>query len=195
VIDWQVPGNELRDNPVVRQAPPGRVKAGEVRRHATGDPSLLMPGDNHSGGASRRVFLHFRQVSGDCFGEFIPMDVLRSPVVLEAPMNADISEAVHGNGDGVIITVEVSAGSKTDSFPSGYNSWRKAIGCTVRATPTGGKANAAVTDLIADTLGLPRTGVSLVSGSRSHQKKICITGVSAEYVLQKIAVLLASRNA
>jgi hypothetical protein len=45
VIDWQVPGNELRDNPVVRQAPPGRVKAGEERRHATGDPSLLMPGD------------------------------------------------------------------------------------------------------------------------------------------------------
>ncbi|HVP93890.1 MAG TPA: hypothetical protein VMS89_01825 [Methanoregulaceae archaeon] len=45
MIDWHVPGNELRDNPVVRQAPPGRVKAGEERRHATGDPSLLMPGD------------------------------------------------------------------------------------------------------------------------------------------------------
>lgn len=45
MIDWQVPGNELRDNPVVRQAPPGRVKAGEVRRYATGDPFLLMPGD------------------------------------------------------------------------------------------------------------------------------------------------------
>ena len=45
MIDWHVPGYELRDNPVVRQAPPGRVKAGEERRHATGDPSLLMPGD------------------------------------------------------------------------------------------------------------------------------------------------------
>ena len=116
-------------------------------------------------------------------------------MVWEARLNADISEAIHGNEDGVIISVEVSAGSKSDSFPSGYNSWRKAIGCSVRAAPTGGKANAAVTDLIAVTLGLPGTAVSLVSGSRSHQKKICITGISANLVLEKITVLLAIRDA
>jgi hypothetical protein len=39
------PGYEPRDNPVVRQAPPGRVNTGEERQHATDDPSLLMPGD------------------------------------------------------------------------------------------------------------------------------------------------------
>jgi uncharacterized protein (TIGR00251 family) len=113
----------------------------------------------------------------------------------EAGLNADVSEAVHGNGDTVIISVEVSAGSKTDIFPSGYNSWRKAIGCSVRAAPTGGQANAAVTGLIADTLGLPKTAVSLISGSRSHQKKICITGVTAGYVLEKITDLLAPHDA
>jgi uncharacterized protein len=124
------------------------------------------------------------------------MKVLCSPEVWEVDrLNADISEAVHGIENGVIISVEVSAGSKTDSFPSGYNSWRKAIGCSVRAAPTDGKANAAVTGLIADTLGLPGTAVSLVSGSRSHQKKICIAGASADDVRKKIADLLASRDA
>ena len=113
----------------------------------------------------------------------------------EARLKPDISEAVHGNGEGVIISVEVSAGSRTDSFPSGYNSWRKAIGCSIRAAPIGGKANTAVTDLIADTFGLPRTGVSLVSGSRSHQKKIRITGISADQVMRKIADMLALNDA
>jgi len=93
-----------------------------------------------------------------------------------------------------VISVEVSAGTKSDSFPSGYNSWRKAIGCSVRMAPTGGKANIAVTDLIADTLGLPRTAVSLVSGSRSHQKKIRITGISAEMLTEQIAGLLPAQD-
>ncbi|HVP93891.1 MAG TPA: DUF167 family protein [Methanoregulaceae archaeon] len=90
------------------------------------------------------------------------------------------------------MSVEVSAGSKADLFPSGYNPWRKAIGCSVREEPTGGKANTAVTNLIADTLGLPRTTVSLVSGSRSQQKKICVTGIPTGKVLEKIADLLVS---
>ena len=30
--------------------------------------------------------------------------------------------------DGIIITVEVSAGSKREMFPNGYNPWRKAFG-------------------------------------------------------------------
>ena len=110
-------------------------------------------------------------------------------------MKADISGAVSTSGDGVIISVEVSAGGRIDSFPSGYNSWRKSIGCSVRAAPTGGKANIAVIGIIAATLGLPGARVSVVSGSRSHQKKILITGVSAEYIIGKIADLLASHDA
>ena len=109
-------------------------------------------------------------------------------------MNTDISGSVSASGDGAIISVEVSAGGRTDSFPSGYNSWRKSIGCSVRAAPTGGKANIAVTGIIAAALGLPGTRVSVVSGSRSHHKKILITGVSVEYVIGKIADLLASHD-
>jgi hypothetical protein len=109
-------------------------------------------------------------------------------------LKPDISPAVHPDPEGAVISVEVSAGTKSDSFPSGYNSWRKAIGCSVRTAPTGGKANIAVTELIADTLGLPRTAVSLVSGSRSHQKKIRISGISADRVNEQIAGLLARQG-
>ncbi len=108
-------------------------------------------------------------------------------------MAPDISEAVRRTAGGTIVSVEVTAGSKVDSFPAGYNQWRKTIGCSVRAEPTGGKANIAVTDLIADTLKVPRTAVSLVSGSRSSQKKIVVTGISTDEVLGKIADLLASQ--
>jgi len=45
VIDWQVPGCDPWDNPVARQALPGRVKTGEGRHHATDEPRLLMPGN------------------------------------------------------------------------------------------------------------------------------------------------------
>ncbi len=45
VIEWQMPGCDPRDNPVVRQAMPGRVKTGEERHHATDEPRLLMPGN------------------------------------------------------------------------------------------------------------------------------------------------------
>lgn len=45
VIEWQTPGCDPRDNPVVRQAMPGRVKTGEGRHQATDEPCLLMPGN------------------------------------------------------------------------------------------------------------------------------------------------------
>ena len=108
-------------------------------------------------------------------------------------MIPDISEAVRRNPGGTIVALEVTAGNKTDSFPTGYNPWRKTIGCSVRAEPTGGKANIAVTELVADTLEVPRTAVSLVSGSRSPLKKIFIAGIPTDNVIEKIADLLASK--
>ena len=101
-------------------------------------------------------------------------------------MKPDVSEAVCRGSQGIIISVEVSAGSRTNSFPSGYNPWRKTIGCSVHVEPEGGKANLAVTDLIADTFDIPRTAVSIVSGSRSSQKKILITGIPVSKVLETL---------
>jgi uncharacterized protein (TIGR00251 family) len=198
VIDWQAPGNELRDNPVVRQAPPGRVKAGEERRHATGDPSLLMPGDI----LTRRFFKSF--INFSCTYSYFQITMVRTtsqPILSflndtntfsAGVFMEDISGALKTTQAGTLITIEVTTGSRQNLFPSGYNSWRKAIGCQVTAPPVEGKANLAILDLIADTFSVPKTKVHLISGVTSSQKKILISGVAFDEVLSKVEMRMPS---
>jgi uncharacterized protein (TIGR00251 family) len=98
----------------------------------------------------------------------------------------DITDALFSDRQGVVIAIEVTAGAKADSFPAGYNEWRKAVGCRVTAPAVSGKANRAVLALIADTLGVSRSSVALLSGSTSSQKKVCICGIAREEVLEKL---------
>jgi uncharacterized protein len=90
----------------------------------------------------------------------------------------DISEALSASSHGTIVSIEVSTGSKSDSFPSGYNPWRKTLGCQISALPVSGKANMAIIGLIASVLNVPRGDVSIVAGTTSSQKKILIRGIS-----------------
>ena len=59
-----------------------------------------------------------------------------------------------------------------------------AEGCTlrvrVRAVPEDGAANAALENLIARWLGVPKSSVALSTGTRSRVKSIAIQGVPAE---------------
>ena len=50
----------------------------------------------------------------------------------------------------------------------------------VRAVPEGGKANAAVTQLLAKALGLPRSAVTLVAGDTARLKTVQIDGDPAD---------------
>lgn len=92
----------------------------------------------------------------------------------------DISEAVRTDGDGITITIDVTAGAKKEIFPAGYNEWRKAIKCTVSAPAVGGKANQAIIDLISGTLGVPRSSVSIVHGMTSSIKKVHVSGIGSD---------------
>jgi len=88
----------------------------------------------------------------------------------------DISPAVSWNEDGAVLTIEVSAGAKRAVFPSGYNEWRKAVGCSVRAPAQEGKANREVIAIIAETLGTPRRKVRILAGETSSLKRVLIEG-------------------
>ena len=96
---------------------------------------------------------------------------------------ADISEALTTSTNGTIITIEVSTGCKSDSFPSGYNPWRKSLGCQVSAQPVEGKANIAIIGLIARVLHVSRNDVSIVSGTTSSQKKVLVRGRFEDEIL------------
>jgi uncharacterized protein len=100
----------------------------------------------------------------------------------------DISEALAISSHGTIITLEVTTGCKTDSFPSGYNPWRKALGCHISAQPVDGKANIAIIGLVASVLGVSKNDVTIISGVTSSQKKILVTAIFMEEIKSRLAV-------
>jgi len=98
-----------------------------------------------------------------------------------------LEEALAESREGTILSLEVAAGAKENRFPSGYNPWRKSIGCNVRAPPTGGKANAAVVRLLAGFFSIHEERVLILSGSTSHQKRVLLKGLGPPEVLDILA--------
>lgn len=102
----------------------------------------------------------------------------------------DISAAVSSTGDGAVITVEVTAGARRALFPSGYNEWRKALGCSVKAPAREGRANREVIAIIAETLGVPGMNVHILSGESSSIKKIMVAGADPRSVMGRLTAAL-----
>jgi len=99
----------------------------------------------------------------------------------------DLSPAVTEERQGVVIALEVTAGTKEDAFPAGYHEWRRSIGCRVSAPALEGRANKAVIRVVAEALGLPASSVSILSGAASSRKRVLVTGVRRETVLGLLA--------
>ncbi|MDO9326387.1 MAG: DUF167 domain-containing protein [Methanoregula sp.] len=98
----------------------------------------------------------------------------------------DIADALLEDRNGTIISLDVTAGSKTELFPAGYNEWRKAIGCRVTAHALEGKANKAILNLIAETLDLPASSISIHSGATSSQKRVLIAGITKSDLILRL---------
>ncbi len=62
-----------------------------------------------------------------------------------------------------------------------------ALAVRLAAPPVEGAANAALVELIAKSLGIPRRAVSLLSGERSRDKRLAISGISAADVRRRLA--------
>jgi uncharacterized protein (TIGR00251 family) len=97
-----------------------------------------------------------------------------------------IADALSEDRNGTVIAIEVTAGGKKAAFPAGYNEWRKTIGCRVPAPALEGRANRAVIDLIAGTLGRPVASVGILSGAASSHKRILVTGIGKADVLRRL---------
>jgi len=98
----------------------------------------------------------------------------------------DIADALVEDRHGTIIALEVTTGAKSNSFPAGYNEWRKTIGCRVTAPAVEGKANRAVITLVSEILAVPATSVSLQSGATSSQKRVLVTGINKKDLLLRL---------
>lgn len=97
-----------------------------------------------------------------------------------------ISQAVSEERQGVVIALDVTAGAKDASFPAGFNEWRRSISCRVPAPALEGRANKAVVRLVAEKLGVPPSSVSIVSGATSSQKRVLVTGMKRQQVLDRL---------
>jgi uncharacterized protein len=102
-----------------------------------------------------------------------------------APM-PDIADALFEERRGTVITLEVTAGAKYDSFPAGYNMWRKTIGCRVTAPAVEGKANRAIITLVSEKLAVPPATVIIQSGATSSQKRVLVTGMKKKDLLDRL---------
>ncbi len=94
------------------------------------------------------------------------------------------ADAITGTADRITIVLDVTAGARRTAFPAGYNEWRKSIRCQIAAPAVDGRANRAIIDCIAETFGISRADVSIVSGHTSTSKTVAISGLSKQEVLE-----------
>jgi len=102
-----------------------------------------------------------------------------------------MSNIRHDLTTGVRLSLKVVPGSATDEI-SGWLG--DSLKIRVRAPAEGGKANTAVTGLLALSLGLHRRAITIISGTSSARKVITITGLTAAEVQERLAVHDARRS-
>jgi uncharacterized protein len=82
------------------------------------------------------------------------------------------------------LRLRVSPGASRSEVVGRYgDGWK----VRVAARPEHGKANAAVLELVAQTLGMPKTSIDLVSGAGSRDKVLAVQGMDATSVEQLLA--------
>jgi uncharacterized protein (TIGR00251 family) len=69
--------------------------------------------------------------------------------------------------------------------------WRadEVLGVRVTAAPVEGRANAAVTELLAAALGLPRSAVTVARGERGRDKLVRVAGLSAGKIRHRLGAV------
>lgn len=93
--------------------------------------------------------------------------------------------------DGVFLPVRAQPGSRKHGVV-GVHDGRLKVAVTQVAEK--GKANDAIVEVLAKSLQLKGSQISLVSGSTNPLKRFLVTGVSLDQLAAKISAALPSRN-
>ena len=99
-------------------------------------------------------------------------------------------DAVTGDGEGVILSLDVSPASGKAGFITGYDPWRKALRCAVRSPALKGRANREVMESLAAVLGVPVSSVEILSGATQSRKRVRVAGITRDAVLVTLGRLL-----
>ena len=90
-------------------------------------------------------------------------------------------------GDGVVLPVQAQPGARQNGVMGEHDGRLKV---SVTQKPEKGKANKALVEVLARSLGLKKSQVTLLSGETSSHKKFLIAGLAREELANRIALLL-----
>ena len=85
------------------------------------------------------------------------------------------SEWVRLSGRKTLVEVDVQPGSK-QSGVVGFEPWRGRLKVAVRSPPVDGAANAELVEIMAESLGVKSSRVSVEAGATNRRKTIAILG-------------------
>ena len=94
------------------------------------------------------------------------------------------SLAFESTPDGIILDVKVVAGASRDQIVGRLGSVLK---IKTSAPPQAGKANQAVCALLARTLNVSKRDVSVIAGRTNPNKRLRITGLTADQAADRLA--------
>jgi len=91
---------------------------------------------------------------------------------------------IDATSDGIVISIRViqRAGKSGVAGTRG-----DALLVRLNAPPVEGAANAELLDVIAKALGVPKRAVTIVSGERSRQKRVRVTGIDVATAESRLA--------
>jgi uncharacterized protein len=91
--------------------------------------------------------------------------------------------AMQSHPEGTILPVRAQPGAKRNEIRGEQDGMLKVC---VTQSPEKGKANKAVVELMAKSLGLRKSQIELLSGETSHQKRFLIRDITPEELAQKL---------
>ena len=92
-------------------------------------------------------------------------------------------------GNDTVLTIRLTPNSSKNEYCEINNEFLKV---KVSAQPIENKANKALIEFLSDSLNLPKTRFSLISGDKSKLKRILIKDTKKEDILSKILFVLKS---
>lgn len=92
---------------------------------------------------------------------------------------------IRETSDGIVIAVKAVPGGSRDAIVGRLGD---ALKVKVAAPPEGGKANAAICQLLAKTLGVAKRDVTIESGTSQPNKRIAVAGIDATTALNRLGL-------
>jgi uncharacterized protein (TIGR00251 family) len=94
---------------------------------------------------------------------------------------------IRDHADGCILSVRAQPGARRDAIVGEHAGMLKVA---VSAPPDKGRANEAIIDVLAKSLGIKRSQIELVSGATSRQKQFLLRGTKKDAVMAAVATHL-----